>query len=62
MTDHAAAGIAARDRDAVRYQRHRPEQTFLYRIVEQHYPAFTAHLTERGRELPAYVQREFDDY
>lgn len=25
-------------------------------------PAFTAHLTKQGRELPRYVQREFEDY
>ena len=43
MAYHAAAGIATRDRDAVRYQRHRPEQTLLYRIVAEYYPAFTAH-------------------
>lgn len=36
--------------------------TGLYRIVEQHYSTFTAHLAAQGRELPGYVQREFDDY
>ncbi len=25
-------------------------------------PALTAHLAEQGRELPGYVQREFEDY
>ncbi|MBV7619330.1 transposase zinc-binding domain-containing protein, partial [Escherichia coli] len=45
-----------------RYQRHRPEQTLLYRIVEEYYPTFAAHLAAQGRELPGYVQREFDDY
>jgi len=59
---YAAARTATRDRDAGRYQRHRPEQTLLYRIVEKYYPVFTAHLAARGRELPGYVQREFDDY
>jgi hypothetical protein len=59
---YAATRTPTRDEDASRYQRHRPEQTLLYQIVEQHYPAFTAHLAERGRELPGYVQREFDDY
>ena len=62
MTRTAAVRSAAQERDAGRYQRHRPEQTLLYRIVEQHYPAFTAHLAEEGIELPGYVQREFDDY
>jgi hypothetical protein len=59
---HVAARMASRDEDAGRYQRHRPEQTLLYQIVEEYYPAFTTHLTERGRELPGYVQREFEDY
>lgn len=62
MPHTAAARTATRDRDAGRYQRHRPEQTLLYRIVEQHYPTFTAHLAAQGRELPGYVQREFDNY
>lgn len=44
------------------YQRHRPEHTLLYRIVEQHYPALLAHLAERGTGLPAFVQREFEDF
>ncbi|MCU7816237.1 MAG: transposase zinc-binding domain-containing protein, partial [Candidatus Thiodiazotropha sp. (ex Rostrolucina anterorostrata)] len=59
---HVAARMATRDEDAGRYQRHRPEQTLLYRIVDEYYPAFTAHLSEQGRELPGYVQREFEDY
>jgi ribosomal protein S27E len=59
---HVAARMASRDEGAGRYQRHRPEQTLLYQIVEEYYPAFTTHLTEQGRELPGYVQREFEDY
>ena len=47
---------------AARYARHRPEQTLLYQIVEAHYPAFLANLTARDKTLPAYVQREFEDY
>ncbi|MDA1370735.1 MAG: VWA domain-containing protein [Proteobacteria bacterium] len=47
---------------APRYQRHQPETTLLYRIVEQHYPAFLAHLEAEGRALPDYVQQEFTDY
>jgi ribosomal protein S27E len=54
--------MASRDADAGRYQRHRPEQTLLYRIVDEYYPAFTTNLTEQGRELPGYVQLEFEDY
>jgi hypothetical protein len=59
---HVAARMASRDADAGLYQRHRPKQTLLYRIVEEYYPVFTIHLAEQGRELPGYVQREFEDY
>lgn len=59
---YAAARTATRDADADRYQRHRPEQTLLYQLVEEYYPAFTAHLAEQGGELPNYVHREFEDY
>ena len=45
-----------------RYERHRPGQTLLYRIVEQHYPAFVEHMARRGRPLPDYVQAEFQSY
>jgi hypothetical protein len=35
-----------------RYQRHRPETSLLYRIVELHYPAFLARLESEGRSPP----------
>ena len=44
------------------YQRHRPEKTLLYQLVSKHYPVFRQKLTEEGRALPEYVQREFEDY
>jgi hypothetical protein len=44
------------------YERHRPEDTRLYRLVEQHYPAFVEHLAEQGMALPAYVEKEFESY
>ena len=62
MPHAAAARMASRERDAGRYQRHRPEQTLLYQIVDEYYPAFAAHLAEQGRELPSYVQREFEGF
>ena len=57
-----AARTATRDGDTGRYKCRRPEQTLLYQIVEEYYPTFAAHLAERDRELPGYVQREFGDY
>lgn len=44
------------------YERHRPEQTLLYQIIEQHYPSFLGHLEQQGRSLPVYVQKELVDY
>jgi hypothetical protein len=57
-----AARMAGRERDAGRYQRHRPEQTLLYQVVDEYYLAFATLMAEQGKELPGYVQREFDDY
>jgi len=61
------AGTPGRDACSVAgrsgyYERHRPEQTLLYQIIEQHYPIFSALMAEHGRALPGYVQREFEDY
>ncbi len=52
---HVAARTASRDRDTGRYQSHRPEQTLLYQIVDEYYPAFAALMAEQGKELPGYV-------
>ncbi|MBZ2228374.1 transposase zinc-binding domain-containing protein, partial [Escherichia coli] len=49
-------------RDTGRYQSHRPEQTLLYQIVDEYYPAFAALMAEQGKELPGYVQREFEEF
>jgi hypothetical protein len=46
----------ARGSFASKYQRHQPELTLLYSIIEQHY------LGSQGRALPGYVQQEFDDF
>ena len=47
---------------APQHTRHRPEQTLLYQIVEQHYPRFMAQLAAEDRALPEYVQQEFSDF
>lgn len=59
---HVAARTASRDRDTGRYQSHRPEQTLLYQIVDEYYPAFAALMAEQGKELPGYVQQEFEEF
>lgn len=55
--------LAGRDATGVvSYTRLRPEQTLLYQIVEHYYPAFSALRAAQDRALPAYVQREFEDF
>ena len=44
------------------YQRHRPEETPLYRIVATYYPRFVERLNAEDGLLPAFVKQEFDDY
>lgn len=44
------------------YERHQPECTLLYKLIEQHYPDFVAHLAEQDRTLPRHVQSEFEEY
>ncbi len=46
----------------VRYRRHKPEETVLYPIIEQHLPRFLSHIAEQHTQLPRFVTREFDDY
>jgi hypothetical protein len=44
------------------YERHRPEQTLLYKLVEKHYPALVEQLDAQGKSLPLHVHQEFDAY
>ncbi len=46
----------------VRFERHRSEQTLLYKLVEQYYPDFEMQWASEGRALPDYVRQEFDEY
>ncbi len=48
---------------AIHYERHRPEQTTLYRLVQEHAASFIAHTeTSTGSELPRFVKDEFDAF
>jgi hypothetical protein len=38
-----------------RYERHRPETTLLYQLVERHWPEFKAMLSAQGKQLPGFV-------
>jgi ribosomal protein S27E len=48
--------------ERVKYQRHRPENTLLYQLVERYYPKFQLLLSEQETPLPYYVQNEFEAY
>jgi ribosomal protein S27E len=44
-------------------KRHRPEQTTLYRLVQQHAVTFIAQAEDAaGAELPQFVKDEFDAF
>ena len=48
---------------AVYYERHRPEQTTLYRLVQQHAATFIAQAEAAvGADLPQFVKDEFDAF
>ena len=44
------------------YERHRPEQTLLYQLVEKHHPAPVEQSESQGKSLPTHVHREFEAY
>ncbi len=47
----------------VHYERHRPEQTALYRLVQQHAASFIIHSeASTGAEIPWFLKDEFDDF
>ena len=62
MLQLLAGKDAGEGKGAVRFERHRPEQTLLYRLVEQYYPDFEMQWASEGRVLPDYVCQEFEEY
>jgi hypothetical protein len=53
----------APDGASVHYERHRPEQTTLYRLVQQHAATFFAQAEDAaGAALPQFVRDEFDAF
>jgi hypothetical protein len=53
----------APDRAPLHYERHRPEQTTLYRLVQQHAASFIEHTeVSTGAELPRFIKDEFDAF
>ena len=56
MPTGAAAGSRDKETGVYRYQRHQPEKTLLYRIIEHYYPEFIAYLAKQGPVLPRHLQ------
>ena len=57
--------MLANGKDAVGgvgYERHRPEQTLLYQIIEAHYHTLVDQLDMQGKSLPDHVHQEFEAY
>ncbi len=46
-----SARIAANE-GARRYERHRPEKTLLYQIIDEYYPQFLFLMEQQGRSIP----------
>ena len=44
------------------YKRHKPEESDLYKIIEQNLPIFQSHLSNADISLPAFVHNEFRSY
>ena len=44
--------------NALDYQRREPENTVLYRVVQQNLETFLASAREQGRVVPRFVERE----
>lgn len=62
MSQHATARTADPGAAVCHYQRHRPEQSLLYRLIEQYYPALVEHLAAQDRSFPESVQQEFEAF
>jgi hypothetical protein len=59
----AARPQRAPDGAPVHYERHRPEQTTLYRLVQQHAATFISEAEAiAGAEFPKFVKDEFDAF
>ncbi len=49
--------------NAPKYQRHRPEKTLLYKLVQENLLTFYRHIeNEHENGLPQFVKKEFDEF
>ena len=59
---HREPGAGSGASEKRRYARHRPEETVLYQVVEQHVEPFFRTIAEQGTSLPEFVRAQFDAY
>jgi len=57
---HSLEGLA--NGHPPQHERHKPENTLLYQIVEKYWPVFQDELNTQGKGLPFFVANEFDEY
>ena len=62
LQQHQGVDSASAGAGGAGYRRHRPEDTVLYGVVEQHADAFFEGQVEQGRGLPRFVREEFEAY
>ena len=58
----ASSAAVALPGDAITYERHRPEQTPLYALIEEHFPRFLERIETARTSLPHFVNKEFEAY
>jgi hypothetical protein len=57
-SDMSQVAIKDRSPHSPPYQRHRPEQTLLYQIIERHYPQFRDVMAAQDKPLPLHKYRK----
>lgn len=58
----ASGGHLARDAAGSGHERHRPEESVLYGVVQQEFETFLARARSRDRTVPRFVERELRAY
>ena len=58
----ASSTALALSSDAPTYERHRPEQTPLYALIDEHFPRFLQRFEAEGVSLPQFVKEEFEAF
>ncbi|NRB43136.1 MAG: transposase zinc-binding domain-containing protein [Pseudomonadales bacterium] len=57
-----ASLLLSTQRTNTTYQKHCPEQTKLYQLIEDNHQNLSNYLSQQGKYLPNYVKQEFEKY